>query len=68
MKLPIPAVRGKWSSRKFWAMMFWEAAFLAVFLCDKMSESTFESLTFLLLGGYLLSNVADKRRSKEDTT
>ena len=50
----------RWSSRKFWAAMFWQAVLVVLVVQDKIPASAFESLTYLILGGYFLSNVAQK--------
>ena len=50
----------RWSSRKFWTMIFWQAVFTLLLCIGKIPESTFEAVTYLLLGGYLVSNVAQK--------
>ena len=52
--------KGRWSSRKFWAAMSWQAILTLLVIFDTIPDSTFESLTFLILGGYFLSNVAQK--------
>lgn len=57
--------RGKYSSRKFWTMMFWQAVVFGVFIAGELSENALESLTFLILGGYFLSNVASKVAKKD---
>lgn len=54
------AARMRWSSRKFWTMMFWQTAMTALMVLDKLPVSTFEALSYLILGGYFLSNVAGK--------
>ena len=51
----------KWSSRKFWSAMLWQACNVVLVYNGTISESVFETLTFLLLGGYFLSNVAQKK-------
>jgi len=56
----------KWSSRKFWSAMLWQACLVALVVLDKIPASVFESLTFLILGGYFLSNVAQKAILKKD--
>lgn len=50
----------RWTSRKFWAMMFWEGVFCIMFWKQIMPVDAFVSLTWLLLGGYFLSNVGTK--------
>lgn len=58
------AASTRWTSRKFWAVMFWEAVFVFLFCIDKLSETALESVTYLLLGGYLVANVAPKIASR----
>jgi hypothetical protein len=48
----------KWSSRKFAAAMFWEAVFVLLLWHQKLPVEAFVSLTYLLLGGYFLGNLA----------
>lgn len=55
----------RWTSRKFWSMMFWEAVFVTLFSFGILSESALESLSYLLLGGYLVANVAPKVASRK---
>lgn len=50
----------RWSSRKFWSAMFWQGVMVILLVTDKLPVATFETLTWLLLGGYFLSNVAQK--------
>lgn len=54
------AVGGRWSSRKFWAAMFWQSVCTLLVWFNKIPDTIFETLTFLILGGYFLSNVAQK--------
>lgn len=58
------AVGGKWSSRKFWAAMFWQSVVTVLVTFGRLPVDTFESLTYLILGGYFLSNVAGKVMTK----
>lgn len=46
------------TSRKFWAAMFWQAVFCVLLWHGKLPVESFVSLTYLILGGYLLANVA----------
>ncbi|QAX98778.1 hypothetical protein PaTs2_57 [Pseudomonas phage PaTs-2] len=50
----------RWTSRKFWAAMIWEAVLVWLLYMGKLPVDAFESLTWLLLGGYFLGNVAQK--------
>lgn len=59
-------VRGRWSSRKFWSAMLWQAVLVVMVCLGKLEQSVFESLTFLILGGYFLSNVVEKGAASRD--
>ena len=48
----------RWSSRKFWAAMFWELIFMIMRSMDTLPVDAFVSLTWLTLGGYFVGNVA----------
>ena len=48
----------RWSSRKFWAMMFWQSAMAGLLLKGVLPSEAFVSITYLILGGYFLGNVA----------
>lgn len=45
------------TSRKFWAVMFWQAVVTVLLWFGKLPVETYVSLTYLLLGGYLAANV-----------
>lgn len=62
--MPGRAVGGKWSSRKFWAAMFWQSVVTVLVTFGRLPIDTFEALTYLILGGYFLSNVAGKVMTK----
>lgn len=55
----------RWSSRKFWAAMIWQSVLVWLLVTDKLPVDVFETLTWLLLGGYFLGNVAQKYLLKE---
>ena len=55
----------RWTSRKFWAAMFWEFVMVVLLWAGKLPVDVFETLTWLLLGGYFLSNVAQKAIQRE---
>ncbi len=55
----------RWSSRKFWAAMLWQALMVKLLATGILPVAVFESLTWLLLGGYFLGNVAQKWLLKE---
>jgi len=50
----------RWTSRKFWASMIWQGVVVWLLYAGKIPVTAFESLTYLLLGGYLVGNVAQK--------
>lgn len=50
----------RWTSRKFWAVMVWQAVICVLLWFGKLPVDAFESITWLLLGGYLGANVAQK--------
>lgn len=50
----------RWTSRKFWAAMFWEGVMVWLLWSGKLPVEAFQSLTWLLLGGYFLGNVVQK--------
>ncbi|MCE8004253.1 hypothetical protein [Billgrantia ethanolica] len=51
-------VTQRWSSRKFAAAMVWQAVMVWLLIAGHLPVEVFETLTFLLLGGYILGNVA----------
>lgn len=50
----------RWTSRKFWAMMIWQTVITVLLYRGKLPVDAFQSLTWLLLGGYFVGNVAQK--------
>lgn len=50
----------RWTSRKFWAMMFWQGVFTTMLWHGKLSITVFENLTWMLLGGYFVANIAQQ--------
>lgn len=50
-------VAARYTSRKFWAMVVWEAVMVWLLWSGKLPVDAFVSLTWLLLGGYFASNV-----------
>lgn len=46
------------TSRKFWAVMFWQAVVTGLLWDGKIPVDAYVNLTYLLLGGYLVANVA----------
>lgn len=55
----------RWTSRKFWAAMIWQAVMVWLLVIGVLPVAVFETLTWLLLGGYFLGNVAQKWLIKE---
>lgn len=47
--------------------MTWQGILTVILLTGRLSESVYESLTFCILGGYFLSNVASKAVDKDAT-
>jgi hypothetical protein len=48
----------RWSSRKFFAMFFWQGVMTALLWHDKLPSEAFVSITWVLLGGYFVVNGA----------
>jgi len=48
----------RWTSRKFWAAMVWQAVMTTLFARGTLPVDAFVSVTWLLLGGYFVGNVA----------
>jgi putative copper export protein len=48
----------RYSSRKFGAVMFWQAVITGLLLMDKLAQEHFVTLTMALLVGYLVVNSA----------
>ena len=55
----------KYASRKFWVAVVFQCVFTIMLCYGKMPISAFESLTYMLLGGYFISNVTQKIFVKE---
>lgn len=53
--IPYP---NKWSSRKFWAMMFWQLVMVGLLVAGVLPPEPFVAITWLILGGYFVGNVA----------
>jgi hypothetical protein len=56
--MPGEKLTEKWSSRKFVAVMFWQAIMVALLWNDKLPPEAFVSITWVLLGAYVAGNVA----------
>lgn len=55
----------KYTSRKFWMAVIFQLIFTAMLCYGKMPIGAFENLTYMLLGGYFISNVTQKIFVKE---
>jgi uncharacterized membrane protein len=53
-------MESKWMSRKFWLVILWQTVITVLLIKAIIPVAVFESLTWLLLGGYLGVNVAQK--------
>jgi hypothetical protein len=51
-------MQSRMTSRKFLAVMFWQAVFTGLLLSDKLSGDQYVNVTTLLLVGYLVVNSA----------
>jgi hypothetical protein len=49
-------LQNRMTSRKFIAVMFWQAVFTALLLADRLSSDQYIDVTTLLLIGYLVIN------------
>jgi hypothetical protein len=49
----------RWTSRKFWACMLWQAVFCFLLWMGKVPPELFYNLTMVALGGYFAANVID---------
>lgn len=47
----------RWTSRKFWAMMFWQSVMTALLWFEVLPAEPFVAITWLILGGYFVGNV-----------
>ncbi len=50
----------RWTSRKFWAAMFWQAIITILLYLGKMPIDAYQNLSWLFVGGYFVGNVAQK--------
>ena len=48
----------KWNSRKLWLAMFWQVVNTVLLVHGSLPVEAYISITWLLLGGYFLGNVA----------
>lgn len=51
----------RWSSRKLITAMAWAAIWTVLLWFGKLTESVYETLMWLSVGGYLLADVAEKK-------
>lgn len=49
--------KARWSSRKFWAAMFWMAVFTGLLVLDMLPADAYVTLALVVLGAYFASNV-----------
>jgi len=49
----------RWTSRKFWSAMFWQSVITVMRSFDVLPTDAYVSLTYLIIGGYFLSNVSE---------
>jgi hypothetical protein len=50
----------RWTSRKFWAAMVWQAVFCVLLWAGKLPPEIFFNLALITIGGYLASNVVQQ--------
>lgn len=50
----------KWNSRKLWLAMFWQGVNTALLVLGYLPVDAYNSITWLLLGGYFIGNVVSK--------
>jgi hypothetical protein len=58
MPTAVEAVVERWSSRKFFAMFFWQGVNTILVWNDKIPSEAYVSITWVLLGAYFAGNVA----------
>lgn len=51
-------VHKRWTSRKFWTMVVFQAANTMFVVFGLIPVSTYENISYLLLGSYFLANAA----------
>lgn len=57
----------RYTSRKFWVAVVFQIIFTIMLWTNHMPIGAFENLTYLLMGGYYISNVTQKIFVKEET-
>lgn len=50
----------KYASRKLWLALIFQSLFTFMVWNDKLPTDVFENLTYMILGGYFISNVSQK--------
>jgi len=55
----------RYTSRKLWIAVAFQIAFTVLMCYGKLPTPVFENLTYMLLGGYFISNVTQKIFVKE---
>jgi hypothetical protein len=50
----------KFTSRKLWVAIAFQIVFTTMLCYGKLPAPAFENLTYMLLGGYFISNVTQK--------
>lgn len=58
----------RFSSRKFWTMMWWQSVFTLLLIKDHLTGDQYGNLTFVLLGAYFAANVGDKFAQRPPST
>lgn len=53
-------IADRYTSRKLWIAVVFEIIFTILVCYGKLPTSVFESLSYLLLGGYFVSNVSQQ--------
>lgn len=55
----------KWTSRKFWTMMLWQAVATAMLWFGKLESEHYWMLSGILVGSYMAANVAAGKRDAD---
>lgn len=56
---PEPSTKQRYSSRKFWTMIFFGLLFTAMKATGKIEGDIYEGLMWVAIGGYFLGNVGE---------
>ena len=54
----------RWSSRKFWTMTVWQAAFTGLLVGGFLTDAIYAGLSAWNLGAYMASNVVQHMKGK----